>query len=136
MQPSKLSTPPPGILGADSLGLVDPVVVDGVPPPPPPGKVDVTPTPGVVVLSPPGVVTVVPPPPGVVTVVPPPPRKVDVVGGLRGATGGTRGAGVPMAEGGKELGEVVELGGGEASDPPDVRDPVDDLAPPAVPPRP
>jgi hypothetical protein len=86
MQASKLSPPPPGMLGADSLGLLLPGAGD----PPPPGKVavvaDVV---GAVVLSPPGVVTVVVPPPGVVTVVPPLPRKVEVVGGESGATGGT-----------------------------------------------
>jgi hypothetical protein len=139
MHPSKLSTPPPGMLGADSLGLtVEPVVSDEVPPPPPlPGKVAVTPAPGAVVVSPPGVVAVVVVPPGPVTVVPPPPRKVEVVGGLSGATGGTCGAGVPMADGGIALGVVVVLPRGEASDPPEVNDPVEPaLAAAAEPPRP
>jgi hypothetical protein len=81
MHASKVSAPPPGVLGADSLGLA---VED-----PPPGKVDVTPTPGVVVESPPGVVVVVVPPPGVVTVDPPPPRNVVDVCGVSGATGAT-----------------------------------------------
>jgi hypothetical protein len=141
MHPSKLSMPPPGMLGADSLGLtVEPVVSDEVPlpPPPPPGKVAVTPAPGAVVVSPPGVVVVVVVPPGPVTVVPPPPRKVEVVGGLSGATGGTCGAGVPMADGGVALGVAVPPGRGEASDPPEVSPPVlrDDLAAAALePPR-
>jgi hypothetical protein len=103
--------PPPGALGADSLAL--PVVArDG---PPPPGKVvtvppevgDVTPlrTPEGVVdgvrPSPSGVVEGADPPP--VSVVGglalPPLRKFELGGGESGATCGTCGAGVPMAEG-------------------------------------
>jgi hypothetical protein len=87
MHASKVSPPPPGVLGADSLGLViDPVVRVDLPPL---GKVAVTPAPRAVVESPWGVVVVVVVPPGAVTVVPPLPRKVDVVSGVSGATGGT-----------------------------------------------
>jgi hypothetical protein len=99
MQAWKPGAPPPGVLGADSLGLMLPVVIDDDPPPP--GKVCVVPTVlGEVVVRPPGVVMVVVTPPGVVTVVPPLPRKVELVGGDNGATGATCGAGVPIADGG------------------------------------
>jgi hypothetical protein len=92
------AAPPPGRLGAVSLGLMLPVVSEEVDPPP--GNVAVAPTPGAGVESPPGVLTVEVMPPGVVTVAPPLPRNVDVVGGESGATGATCGAGVPMADGG------------------------------------
>jgi hypothetical protein len=89
MHASKVSPPPPGVLGADWLGLgpvaIDPVVRED---PPPPGKVAVTPAPGVVVERPPGGVVVVVPP-EVVVVLPPPARNVDVVCGVSGATCGT-----------------------------------------------
>jgi hypothetical protein len=148
MQPAKVSTPPPGVLGADSLGLalVDVTVDPAAPLPPPPGNVAVTPTPGAVVVSPPGVLVVVVVPPGVVTVVPPLPRKVEVVGGDSGAMGATCGAGVPMADGGSPPGVVVVLGGGAVSDwpsaPPEVPGLVNDdrgdvaETPPEEPPRP
>ena len=150
MQSLNVSPPPPGVLGADRLGLtlVTPMgAIVAAEPPPPPGKVGVTPTPGAAVVSPLGVVVVVVVPPGVVTVVPPLPRNVDVVGGLSGAMGATCGAGVPIADGGSVLGVVVGLGGGDASEPlepnaPPVAEPLlnDDLGdvaenPDAAPPR-
>jgi len=119
MHASKVSPPPPGRLGADSLGLV---VVDPEDPPLP-GKVPVTLGPGVVVESPPVAVVVVVVPPGVVTVAPSVPRKVDVVPGVSGATGCTWGAVVPMADGGVTLGVGTGLGGGEASVVPEVSPP-------------
>lgn len=131
-----VSAPPPGVLGAASLGLA-PVDVDADPPPP--GKVAVVPrAPGAVVVSPADGVTVVVTPPGVVTAVPPPPRKVEVVGGDSGATGGTCGAGVPMADGGSVLGVVTGLVGGAVSceglvesEPPDL--PIEVVAAPVKP---
>jgi hypothetical protein len=96
-----------------------PVVIEEDPPPLP-GKVCVVPTVlGEVVVRPPGVVMVVVTPPGVVTVVPPPPRKVELVGGDKGATGATCGAGVPIADGG--MGPVA----GAAVDGAVVNEPVD-----------
>lgn len=101
MQAAMPSPPPPGRLGADSLGLAP---VDE----PPPGKVAVVP---------PALGTVTVPPPGVVTVVPPLPRNVDVVGGTSGGTDGTRGAGVPTADGScrpgaAALGDALTAGDG------------------------
>jgi hypothetical protein len=92
MQASKLSPPPPGVLGRDSLGLA---LAGGDPPPP--GKVAVLPgadppPPGKVAVPPVVVPEPVAPPPGTVTV-PPPLRKLEVVGGDSGATGAARGAG-------------------------------------------
>jgi hypothetical protein len=100
-----------------------PVVIDDDPPP---GKVDVVPAVlGAVVLRPPGGVTVVVTPPGVVTVVPPLPRKVEVVGGDKGATDGTRGAGVPIAEGGSAPGVDVPVDGAVVNEPVDLPSDVD-----------
>jgi hypothetical protein len=127
MQSWNVSPPPPGVLGADRLGLtlVAPIgaIVAGEPPPPLPGKVAVTPAPGVVVVSPLGVVVVIVVPPGVVVVIPPLPRKVEVVGGDSGAMGATCGAGVPIADGGSAPGVVVGLGGGAARELPEVNPP-------------
>src|SRR5262245_22209092 len=122
--------PPPGALGADSLGLV-PVAREA---PPPPGKVAVVPAPGAGVVRPSGGVTVVVVPPGVVTVVPPLPRKVEVVGGDRGATGATCGAGVPIPDGANARGAGATGAGDVVRLPPvDLDDaPAPDETPPEV----
>jgi hypothetical protein len=134
MQAAKLSPPPPGMLGADRLGL-------DVPEPPLPGKVETAPPValGGVRGLPGGMVVVMPP--GVVTVVPPPPlTKLDVGGGDMGAMAGTCGAGVPMAGGPSAPGVVgatpdgdrvsdcpsdglLPIDGAAAAAPPDVEPP-------------
>ena len=123
MQAWMPGAPPPGALGADSLALAPVARAD----PPPPGKVGVVPIPGAGVVRPSGGVGVTVTPPGVVTVVPPLPRNVEVVGGDKGATGATWGAGVPMADGGSARGAGATVDGAVVDDPVDL--PNDDDGP-------
>jgi hypothetical protein len=129
MQAWMPAAPPPGALGADSLALALAARDD-----PPPGKVAVVPMPGAGVVRPSGGVGVIVTPPGVVTVVPPPPRNVDVVGGDKGATGATCGAGVPMADGGSARDAGAMVDGAVVNDPVDL--PNDDDGPVELKPEP
>src|SRR6185503_971323 len=147
MQAATPGAPPPGALGADSLGLTLRAA------PPPPGKVVTVPpdVAGVFTPTAEGVADVVPkvapngvvvadgadPPPVSVEVglALPPLRKLELGAGDSGATAGTCGAGVPTADGGNAPGVIEGLAGapndGEGESPGEVESP-----PRSPPPRP